>query len=79
MSNNTYDEGFGAGYAQAIGDADAALSKRADDFATRWHRQAVLALVGVPYKPEDAMPRPDWTKYRVPMVRDYPKPRTKSV
>ena len=71
----TYGDGFGAGYAQAIADADAVLRKTADDFATRRHRQAVLALVGVPFEPEHAMPRPDWTKYRVPAVRDYPKPQ----
>lgn len=73
--NDTYDEGFRAGYAQAIADADAVLRNRADDFETRHHRQSVLALVGVPYDPADAIPRPDWTKYRVPAVRDYPKPR----
>ena len=75
MSNDTYDEGFGAGYAQAIGDADAALKARGDDFGIRYCRKAVLALVGVSFAPEDFNPRPDWTKYRVPAVHDYPKPR----
>jgi hypothetical protein len=74
-SEKTYGDGFGAGYAQAIGDADAALKSRGDDFAIRHCRQSVLALVAVQFDPDHAAPRPDWTHYRVPAVRDYPKSR----
>jgi hypothetical protein len=77
--NDTYDEGFGAGYAQAIGDADTALQKQGDDRTIRHCRQAVLALVEVPFEPDHVMPHPDWAKYRVPAVRDYPKPQVLSL
>jgi len=79
-NDKTYGDGFGAGYAQAVGDADAELQKCGDDFTIRRCRQAILALVRVPFDPQHAIPRPDWTKYRVPAVRDYPTPqRSESV
>jgi hypothetical protein len=71
----TYGDGYGAGYAQAIGDADAALRQRGDDRATRNCRKAILDLVNVSYDPAEVKPRPDWSKYRVPAVRDYPTPK----
>lgn len=72
-ANSTYDEGFGAGYAQAIGDVDAELKKRGDTFGLRQIRKTILALVRVRFDTEEDDPQPDWTRYRVPAVRDYPK------
>ena len=77
-SEKTYGDGFGAGYAQAIADADAQLRQLGDDRTIRECRQLILALVNVPYAKEEVCPRPDWTKYRVPAVRDYPTPQTKA-
>lgn len=62
---NLYSDGFKAGYAQAIGDADEELKKHGDSHLTRLCRRDVLALVKVPYDPEEVSPRPDWTKYSV--------------
>jgi hypothetical protein len=69
-----YTDGFQAGYAQAIGDADAELRKHGDDPGTRQCRQAVLALVNVPFNPDEAMPRPDWTKHSVKGPAPYTPP-----
>lgn len=69
-----YTEGFKAGYAQAIADADIALRKHGDDRPTRRCRQEVLALVNVPYDPLEAVPVPDWSKYSVSHPKPYPMP-----
>jgi hypothetical protein len=73
---DSYEDGFGAGYAQAIGDADAELKKSGDDRTIRHCRRAILALVRVAFKPDDAVPQPDWRNYQVSAVRDYPRPRS---
>lgn len=57
-----YTDGFKAGYAQAIADADAELRKRGDDMRTRRCRRAVLSLAGVSYNIEEIEPNPDWSK-----------------
>lgn len=71
-----YTDGFKAGYAQAIGDADAALRKRGDDFQTRFCRRDVLALANVSYDPHHAMPQPDWSKHSGKEPTPYTPPRT---
>jgi len=63
-----YTEGFRAGYAQAIGDADAELKRHGDDRTLRYCRRDVLALVKAEYNPEEVMPQPDWSGYSVPGV-----------
>ena len=72
-NDEAYAQGFGAGYAQAIGDADTALRTVGDDQTIRYCRKAILALVNVSFDPDEARPRPDWTSYRVPSVRYYPQ------
>lgn len=74
-----YTDGFRAGYAQAIGDADFALRKRGDDYQTRLCRRDVLALANVSYNPEHLMPVPDWSNHsgKVP-APSFPPPTIKA-
>lgn len=63
-----YTDGFAAGYAQAIGDADNVLQQHGDSRLIRYCRRDVLALVNVSYRVDDLAPQPDWTRYNVPGV-----------
>lgn len=49
------------GYADAIKQADATLRACGDDPTIRGCRQAILALVKVPYEPKHVQPKPDWS------------------
>jgi hypothetical protein len=50
------------GFSDAIKAADATLAARGDDQSIRLCRQAILALVKVPYEPKHLEPSPDWSK-----------------
>jgi hypothetical protein len=60
-----YSDGFRAGYAQAIGDADEAIKSHGDDRLIRYYRRDVLALASIPFDPHEVEPTPDWTQYSV--------------
>ncbi len=74
-----YTDGFKAGYAQAIADADIALRTHGDSFIIRGCRRDVLALANVSYDPLHAMPVPDWSKYTVLHPKPYSAPATQPV
>lgn len=62
------NEEYWRGYKDAIKHVDATLKAKGDDRSIRICRQAVLALVKVPYDPGHVMPEPDWSKLGVDMI-----------